>query len=431
MSHAASDSHSVDREENTPSSDTETVGGVSNVSINASSSAVALEPDMVDDIVVGRAVREAIRGLDALDISSIFSRRASVMRSPPKFLSGAFRSAMRVALHEIVTGTERHDESVQCRGWKLFMLLPRLLLFRLPRGGNISKLQLLERFSAFSRGEWDSCCCNPKIATKQHPEDSTDDVLLTLTVQIAELTGPSHSLIMMGEVSAGRQALEGAPLDQLQDPVRRPAVPYSPLPEAIRNHQAEIAFSSEKEIFMKNLKCARRGAAAGPSGMTSEHLKSILENARDCELLFQVAQFFARARIPHEILEALRVGRLTALQKPNGGVCGIVAGDVFRRLVASCTPSLRLKVVSKVTHSCALCSPLGHTRHFRPCKRNSRKMSAFSHSWTTSTLCVRRTGSMPPSVCCRMRSSSIQPSVFTMGKHKFGTEEAWCRLASR
>ena len=93
---------------------------------------------------------------------------------------------------------------------------------------------------------------------------------------------------MMGEVSAGRQALEGAPLapgtqrtlDQLQDLVRRPAVPYSPLPEAIRNHQAEIAFSLEKEIFIKNLKCARRGAAVGPSGMTSEHLKSISENAR-------------------------------------------------------------------------------------------------------------------------------------------------------
>ena len=132
---------------------------------------------------------------------------------------------------------------------------------------------------------------------------------------------------MMGEVSAGRQALEGASLapgtqrtlDQLQDLVRRPAVPYSPLPEALRNHQAEIAFSLEKEIFMKNLKCARRGAAAGPSGMTSEHLKSILENARDCELLFQVAQLFARARIPHEVSEALRVGRLTALQEPNGG----------------------------------------------------------------------------------------------------------------
>ena len=35
-----------------------------------------------------------------------------------------------------------------------------------------------------------------------------------------------------------------------------------------------------------------------------------------------------------------------------------------------------------------------------------------------STLCVRRIGSAPSLDCC---SSSIQPSVFTMGKHKFGT----------
>ena len=111
----AHDSHSVNREEvNTPSSDTETVGGVSDVSICASSSTVVLEPEvMVDDIVVGRAVREAIRGLD---ISAIFSRRVSVMRSPPKFLSGAFRSAMRVALHEIVTGAERHDKRLSAQG---------------------------------------------------------------------------------------------------------------------------------------------------------------------------------------------------------------------------------------------------------------------------------------------------------------------------
>ena len=74
MSHAASDSHSVDGEENTPRSDTETVGGISNVSIDASSSSVVLEPEVVvHNVVVGRAVRKEIRGLDALDISAMFS----------------------------------------------------------------------------------------------------------------------------------------------------------------------------------------------------------------------------------------------------------------------------------------------------------------------------------------------------------------------
>ena len=38
--------------------------------------------------------------------------------------------------------------------------------------------------------------------------------------------------------------------------------------------------------------------------------------------------------MPHDILEAIRLGRLTALQKPDGGVRGVVVGDIFRKLVA-------------------------------------------------------------------------------------------------
>ena len=40
------------------------------------------------------------------------------------------------------------------------------------------------------------------------------------------------------------------------------------------------------------------------------------------------------ANILQEILTALRMGRVTALQKPNGSVRGIVVSDVFRTLVA-------------------------------------------------------------------------------------------------
>ena len=69
--------------------------------------------------------------------------------------------------------------------------------------------------------------------------------------------------------------------------------------------------------------------------MTSEHLRPILENVGDIKLVYQVAQLLlTTANIPQEVLDVLRVGRLTALQKPNGGVRGIVAGDVFRRFVA-------------------------------------------------------------------------------------------------
>ena len=41
----------------------------------------------------------------------------------------------------------------------------------------------------------------------------------------------------------------------------------------------------------------------------------------------------ARADVPASVAHALSLGKLTALQKPNGRVRGIVAGDAFKRLV--------------------------------------------------------------------------------------------------
>ena len=82
------------------------------------------------------------------------------------------------------------------------------------------------------------------------------------------------------------------------------------------------------------LRKARRGAAPGPSGMTSDHLFPLLEGEIDSELFTRVGSLLAVARVPHVILEATKLGRLTALSKPDGGVRGIVVGDILRRLVA-------------------------------------------------------------------------------------------------
>ena len=57
--------------------------------------------------------------------------------------------------------------------------------------------------------------------------------------------------------------------------------------------------------------------------MTADHVKPLLENSSDAESLCQVAELLSRGHIPHEVLT--RMGRLTALQKPTGGVRGVVA----------------------------------------------------------------------------------------------------------
>ena len=53
----------------------------------------------------------------------------------------------------------------------------------------------------------------------------------------------------------------------------------------------------------------RKGAAGGPSGMTNDHLRPLLDSMSDTHSLFRVAEF--------------KLGRMTALRKESGGVRGM------------------------------------------------------------------------------------------------------------
>ena len=96
------------------------------------------DPD-VEVVLPGAAVlREAFRSLDEVNLVDHFSRRPAVMKSVPKFLTGPFRNSLRVALDEAIVGSSVEDSARQERGWKLFLLLPRMLLHRPPGGGFLS-----------------------------------------------------------------------------------------------------------------------------------------------------------------------------------------------------------------------------------------------------------------------------------------------------
>ena len=141
---------------------------------------------------------------------------------------------------------------------------------------------------------------------------------------------------------AARRALEGAELapgtlatlHALTDPEKRPPLPRSPIPEDLIDPQPRVLLNLCEDTFATNLRCARCGAVGGPSSMMGEHLRILLDCERASHALYEAAVGLARADVPREILDTLRLGRLTALKKPNGGVRGIVAGDILRRLVA-------------------------------------------------------------------------------------------------
>ena len=94
------------------------------------------EPD--DVLYVPHATRATTAGfasLDEVDLAEVFEVGACVMKSIPKFMRGAYRWAMKVSLQEIQKGSAANNSTVETRGWKLFFLLPRLLLFKPLRGG--------------------------------------------------------------------------------------------------------------------------------------------------------------------------------------------------------------------------------------------------------------------------------------------------------
>ena len=82
--------------------------------------------------------------------------------------------------------------------------------------------------------------------------------------------------------------------------------------------------------------------------MTFDHLHPILESVKDTVLFWRFAQDLARAVVPDEIIDVVRLGHITALQKPTGGVRGIVAGDIIRRLVAR---TISQQIASAVEHA--------------------------------------------------------------------------------
>ena len=90
--------------------------------------------------------------MDDVDLSEVFTCRASVMQSVLRFLWGSFRVALKVVLDEIFTGYESHSVLPQ-RGWKLLLLLHRMFCTDLV-GEVLSREKLVARFDKCAAGHW-------------------------------------------------------------------------------------------------------------------------------------------------------------------------------------------------------------------------------------------------------------------------------------
>ena len=157
-----------------------------------------------------------------------------------------------------------------------------------------------ERANRFAEGQWLSLLVESnKVAsdgstgaTRRRRHNPSDETKALRAERLASL----------GELSAARQALEGAEiapgtlatLAELTNPDRRPARPREVVLPNLMRLQPDERIQLDEEMFAENVRSARRGAVPGPSGMTAEHLFPLLESTHTLETLCEVAGFFAR-----------------------------------------------------------------------------------------------------------------------------------------
>ena len=277
--------------------------------------------------------------LRPLDVAEVLKQRVYTLQSPPRQLKGLLRNAFRVGLETIRDAPSSEEAS---DGWKLFLLAPRMLLYRSPGEQRVPPEELRRRERAFQGGHWrellqqaaGAAATAPSAAQRGRRQRTEGEAE-------ADLQRRAAALAHFGELSAAAKALTALPLAptnqdtlrQLRDPVRRPPEPQIPInPELGLGRLGTIELSSVRLIA--NVRRSRKGAAPGPSGCTGEHLRVLLDDEHCAELLLGAARKLAIAQVPGAILPALRLGRMVALSKPSGDVRAVVMGDAFRRLVA-------------------------------------------------------------------------------------------------
>ena len=101
--------------------------------------------------------------------------------------------------------------------------------------------------------------------------------------------------------------------------------------------------------------------------MTVEHLRPVFESlSLHVTRFWSMCQSLVRGDIPEEILQVVRMGRITALQKPTGGVRGVVAGDIIslvaRTIAQKLGPAIECSTppFQFVLTTCAGCECIGH-----------------------------------------------------------------------
>ena len=264
-----------------------------------------------------------------LDLERVLRQSAVTVREPPRWFRGSLRQAFMLALRAKV----RHPVAA----WKLAILAPRMLLAPTEQKGEAGKTIFYTRLQRFQRGEWLALLAEAAETGSRgnRRRGESEEHARRHRRQEAE------KKVRLREVSRARVLLTSSGLapgnedtyEQLTNEERRPRESTEEPPADALHHVPSEPIKLDQVMLARSLRGAGRGSAPDLAGMRYEHLRVLLEDEEAWAMFTELAQDFAQARAPNQVLQALRLGRMTALQKDDGKVRGIVAGSILRRLV--------------------------------------------------------------------------------------------------
>ena len=112
-----------------------------------------------EDVPIGvdgarASMARGFRSLDQITLDTEFRSRGRLMRVVPQIMRGVVRTAFRLSFQEAAEARAAGNVEQETRAWKLFTLVPRMLLTKRPRGGFVSRAQTFRALRCVRTKEW-------------------------------------------------------------------------------------------------------------------------------------------------------------------------------------------------------------------------------------------------------------------------------------
>ena len=160
-------------------------------------------------VETGASVGETQRWaqLDAVELNDWMMRRVPMLKTCLRFIRGRFRQCWGTVLKERCRARLAGDVVSASRGWKLFCLVPFMLLHR-EVSGSVGRDELAQRVADFEGGRWIQLLDAASAFTPARPRQTT----ITAEEEQKRRGLVVQSRIQRGQVSRARQELTGAAL---------------------------------------------------------------------------------------------------------------------------------------------------------------------------------------------------------------------------